>query len=206
MTHFIRHQCSWHIRIPNPPPRNEPYGPNLVPQEYCSGKAWNWILGAWNTIICWWANWMGIQQPDRLIRTLMFTFIVDCVEHSMEYSTVIICIEDIHAIQLLLNLSCTVVDHPFVFNDHFQLLRGKMGWWAHIPPLLKFIPMLDISQTSISTQPICVIKWILFTRSELTLIILSDSFPPASSSTTLSFSSDTSKVQIYWLEVGQNYL
>jgi len=66
-THFIRQHCSWHIRIPNPPPHNEPYGQNLVHQKPCSGRAWH-------TVICWLVNLIGVQQPDCLIKTHAFKF------------------------------------------------------------------------------------------------------------------------------------
>jgi len=38
-THFICHQCSWHIRVSNPPPYNEPDGMNQVRQKLSSGEA-----------------------------------------------------------------------------------------------------------------------------------------------------------------------
>jgi len=184
-THFIH---SWHNSIPNPPPHNEPYGPNLVCQKPSSKQVWNWILLACSAVICWWANRLGIQQPDRIIKKCMFKFFVDCVENSIQYWTGIIWIEVLLTIHLLLNLSCSLVRLLYVLNDLSQLLRGELGWWVHTPALLRFIAMLGISQTSIPTQWICGIQSILFTRSELTLILLSVSFPPASSSATLSFS------------------
>jgi hypothetical protein len=62
-------------------------------------------------------------------------------------------IENLLAIlHLLLNLSCTLVCLLFTLNDLFQLLQGKVDRWAHSPVLLKFIAMLDISQTRILTQ------------------------------------------------------
>ena len=51
-THFIRHQCSWHITIPNPSPHDERDGSDLARRKLCSGQAWNGILAAWNTVIC----------------------------------------------------------------------------------------------------------------------------------------------------------
>jgi len=128
------------------------YGPNLGCPEVCYGQVWNWILVAWNTVICWLANRMGIQQPDRLIRKLIFKFIVDWVENSIQYWTGIIWIEVLLTTHLLLNLSCTLVGMLFILNDLFQLHRGMFGWWAHTTALLKFITMLGISQTSIWTQ------------------------------------------------------
>jgi len=67
---------------PNPPPRDEADSTNLVRQTLCSGQTWNWIFVAWNTVIYWFTNWMSIQQPDRLLKTLGFKFVVDWVENS----------------------------------------------------------------------------------------------------------------------------
>jgi len=66
-THFFRQQCSWHIIILNLSPHDEPDGPHVVHQKLSFWQAWNWIFVAWNTVIGWLANRMGIQQPDRLI-------------------------------------------------------------------------------------------------------------------------------------------
>jgi len=151
-THFIRHQCSWHISIPYPSPHNEPDGPNLVRQKRSSGQTWNWKFVAWNTVIYWLAHRMGIQQPDCLIKTLMLKFVVDCVENSAQDSIGIIWIEGRLAIHLLLNLSWTLFGPLFILNDLFQLLRGQFGIWAHTPALLKLIAMLGIPQTSTWTQ------------------------------------------------------
>jgi len=148
-THFIRHQCSWHISIPNPPPHDEPDGPNLVLQKLCSGQAWNWILVAWNPVICWLTSRMSIQQPDCLIKTLVFQFVVDCTENCIQHWARICWIEGLLTIlHLLLNLRCICVHILSVLSDLFQLLRCKLGRWADIPALLKLIVMLGISQTS----------------------------------------------------------
>jgi len=148
-THFIHHQHSWHIRIPNPPPHNAPYGPSLVRQTVGSGQVWNWILVACNMVICWLANRMGIQQPDHLIKTLVFKFVVDCIENSIQHSTGIVWIENpVTILHLLLNLPGTFVCVLFILNDLFQLLRCKLGRWVHIPVLLEFLVMLGISETS----------------------------------------------------------
>jgi hypothetical protein len=49
---------------------------------------------------------MGIQQPDPFIKTLVFKFVVDCLEHSVQDLTGSIWIEDLLAIlHFLLNLS-----------------------------------------------------------------------------------------------------
>jgi len=82
-SHFIRHQCSWHISIPNPPLHDEPDRQNLVRQKLRSGQTWNSIPLAWNMVIYWLTNRMGIQHPDRLLETVVFKFIVDCVENSI---------------------------------------------------------------------------------------------------------------------------
>jgi len=148
-SHLIRHHCSSHIGIPNPPPHNEPYCPNLVCQKHRSGQAGNWILVTWNTGICWLANQMGVQQPDCLIKTLGFKFIVDCIDNSIQYWSRIFWIKDLLTIlHLLLNLPSPFLCVVFVLNDLFQLLRCKLDRWAHIQALLKFIPMLGISQRS----------------------------------------------------------
>jgi hypothetical protein len=108
---------------------------------------------ACNMIICWVANKIDLQHPHCLIKTLMFKFIVECVENSAQYWNGIMWIENLLAIlHLLLNLSCTLVCLLFTLNDLFQLLQGKFDCWAHSPVLLKFIAMLDISQTRIWTQ------------------------------------------------------
>jgi len=149
MTHFICHQCFWHISIPNSPSHNEPFRPNLVCQKLNAGQVWNCILLASNTGICWLANRMGIQQPDSLIKTLVFKYIVNCIESSIPYLTCIFWIKDILTIlHLLLNLTCTIVYVLFVLNHLFQLLWYELLRWEDIPALLKFIVMLGISLTS----------------------------------------------------------
>jgi hypothetical protein len=91
---------------------------------------------------------MSIQQPDSLIKTLMFKFVVDCTENWIQYSAGICWIEDHLAIlHLLLNVSCAFVRIVFVLNDLFLLLGWKLGRWAHIPALLKLIAMLGISHS-----------------------------------------------------------
>ena len=75
-THFICHQCSWYISLPNPSPHDEPDGPHLVPQKLSSGQIWNWIPAAWNTVIWWLVNRTRIQQPDCFINTVVFKFVV----------------------------------------------------------------------------------------------------------------------------------
>jgi hypothetical protein len=124
-THLIR---SWHISILNTPHHNESYGPNLVHQKPSARQAWNWILVAWNTVICWLANRLGIQQPDRLIMKLMFKLVIDCVENSIRYWTGIIWIKILLAIHLLLILACNSVGLLYVLNDLSQLLRCKLAW------------------------------------------------------------------------------
>jgi hypothetical protein len=99
------------------------------------------------------ANRMGIQQPDHLIKTLVFKFVVACVENSAQYWTGICWIEELLAIlHLLLDLCCTMDGIHLVLNYFSQLLQGKLGRWAHTPALLKFITMVGISQTTLWTQ------------------------------------------------------
>jgi len=125
--HYIRHLCSWRICIPNPSPHDEQDGPNLLYQKLNSKQAWNWILAAWNTIIWWLANRTPIQQHNCFIKTLMFKFVVDCIENRIQYWACIFWIKDLLIIlQLLLNLPCTFVRVLFILNDLFQLLRYKL--------------------------------------------------------------------------------
>ena len=139
-THCIRHQSSWHIWIPNLPLHNVPYGPNLLRGTLSrSGQAWNGMLVDWDMIICWLANHIGIWQPDRLMQTLLLKFVIHCVKHSIQYWTGIICNEVLIPIHLILTVSSTLVDWYLILNDLFQLLQGKLGWWAHTPALLKFL-------------------------------------------------------------------
>jgi len=154
-SHFIRHLCSRYISIPHPPPHDVPHRPNLVCQKLRSRQDWNWIVVAWNTVICWLTNRMSIQQPDHLLITLLIKVIVDCVENSIQYWTGIFWIEVLLAIHLLLDLSCTMVGLLFVLNDLFQLLQGKLGLWAHTPALLKCTVMLGNSHTCIWAQQVC---------------------------------------------------
>jgi len=60
--------------------------------------------------------------------TLLFKFVVDCIENRIQYSACIFWIEDLLTIlQLLLNLPCTFVSVLFVLNDLFQLLGCTLG-------------------------------------------------------------------------------
>jgi len=119
-THSIRHQCYWNISIPNPSPHNEPECPNLVRQKPCSGQAWNWIFASSNTVHCWLANRMGIQQPDCVCKWLMFISVADCIANSAQYWNGITWIEHLLAIHLLLNISWTLIGFLFLFNDLFS--------------------------------------------------------------------------------------
>jgi len=92
---------------------------------------------------------MSIQQPDCLIKTLVFKFVVDCTENRIEYWACICWIEDLLTIlRLLLNLPCPLVCVRVVLNHLSQFFGCKRGRWAHIEALLKLIRMLGISQTS----------------------------------------------------------
>jgi len=125
---FISRQRSWQISIPNPSPHQEPYGTNLVHHKLCSGQAGNWILVVRDLVCFRLANRMGIQQPDHLIKTLIFKFIVDCIENTIEYWTAITWIEDLLTIlHLLLNYPCAFVCFHFILNDLIQLLQCKLS-------------------------------------------------------------------------------
>jgi len=68
---------------------------------------------------------MGIQQPDCLVKILVFKFVVDRAENSDQYLPGIMWIEDVLAIlHLLLNTPCTLVSLDFVLHDLFQLFPG----------------------------------------------------------------------------------
>jgi hypothetical protein len=95
---------------------------------------------------------MRIQQSDNLITPLIFKFVVDWVQHSLQHSPGIIWIDILLAIHFLLNHSCTVVGCVFILNNILQLLPGKSSSWADTLVLQKFIAMLDISQTSLWTH------------------------------------------------------
>jgi len=167
-THFICHQCSWHISIPNPPPHNEPDGPNLVRQALSSEQAWNWILVACNTVIKELANRMRIQQRDCFIKTLRLKSIVDCIGNRVMCWACIIWIKDLLTIlNLLLNLPSTFVVIYFVFNDLCQSLGCKLGRYGHLPALLKFISMLHISTIWMNTCRCNVINVILSIRTDI---------------------------------------
>jgi len=143
-THFIRHQYSWHISIPNLPPPDEPDCPNLVHQRLSSGQVWNWIRMAWNTVLSWLTNTMSIQQSGCLIKPLGLKLVLDCTENCIQYWAGICWIEDLLTIlHLLGNVSCTFVCVSFFLIDLFQLLWCKLGWWAHILVLLKHITMFS---------------------------------------------------------------
>jgi len=127
-THFILHKCSWHIAFPNPPHHDEPDGPNLVRQKLSSRQLWNWILLAWNMVLCWLTNRMSIEQPDCLVNTLAFKFVVDCTENRIQYWAGICWIEDLLIIlHLLLNLPCTF---GWVFSSSIITFSCSDVSWA----------------------------------------------------------------------------
>jgi len=118
-------------------------------QKLSSGQAWNWLRLAWNSVICWLMNKMGIQYPNSVINTLVLKFILDCPETCIQYWAYICCIEDLLTIlHILLNLPCTIPCDLFILNDLFQLLRYKLGRWGYILALRKFIAMFDMSRPS----------------------------------------------------------
>jgi len=82
-THSICHQYSLHINIPYPHPQDEADGKNLVCQKLSSRQGRSWIMLAWNMVICSLINGMSIQQPDYLIKMLVFKFITDCTPNQI---------------------------------------------------------------------------------------------------------------------------
>jgi len=150
--HIIHHPRSWNMSMPNWPPYNKPYGPDLVCQKLHAGQVWNRILVTRNTVIYLLSYWMGIQQPDHLIQTLMIRFVIDCIQNSMQFWAAIIWIKALVAIDFLLNLSCTLLCLSFVLNDLCQLFQSEWGWRARTLAFLKFITLLYISHTSIWIQ------------------------------------------------------
>jgi len=148
-THSICHLHSWHIWIPNPSPHTEPYCPSMVHQKLDSRQAVNRVLDARDSVSYRLVNQMGIKQPDCRIKTLVFKFVVDYIENSIQYWSAIIWIKDFLTIlQLLLNIPWTIVCFLFILNDLFQLLWCKVGRWDNTPMLLTFIKMLGIPLTS----------------------------------------------------------
>jgi len=88
---------------------------------------------------------MDIQQLDHHIMTLMFRFIIDCIQNGAQSWTAIFWIEDTSTIlHLDLNLPCTTVCFIFVLNNLFLLFWGKLHSWAFTQALLKYIVMLGI--------------------------------------------------------------
>jgi len=83
--HFIWHQHAWRISIPNPYPYNEPYFLNLVRQKLGSWQSENWILVVRDSVILRSVISTGSVQPDGLIKTLGFKFVVDSIPNSVQY-------------------------------------------------------------------------------------------------------------------------
>jgi len=106
-THFICHQHSWHIWIPILSPHNEPYSPKVVCKKHGSVGAWNWIPVGRDSVSFPSVNQTSIHQCDCIIMTLVFKFVVDCNENSIQYWTGVIWMEvHLTILHLLRNLHC----------------------------------------------------------------------------------------------------
>jgi hypothetical protein len=120
-----------------------------VCQKRGSRQFLSWILIANNSVSMWLANLRGIQQADYLIQTIVLKVAIGCIQNSIYYGTGIICVVDILIIlHLLLNLHCTFVCFLLVCNGLVQLFQCTLCTCGNTPVLLKFIAILDVSQTS----------------------------------------------------------
>jgi len=155
------------------------------------------MILARNTVLIELVNSTSIQQPDDLLKTLIFIVTKHCNENSIQSWTAMIWIENLLSIHLLRSISATLPGFLLIFNDPFQLFKCKICWWGTTPVLPNIITMVGNAQRRIWTQSICRIYSILFTQLQLTLILILISFPLTSTSSTLSDSPDYRNVYVY---------
>jgi len=147
--HFLCHQHSSHIWIPNSSRQNDSYCPNLLCQTLGSEQALNAVLVASDSVSSCFTTGRGILRPDFLNKIFVFKFVVDFGKNMIQYWNAIIWMKDFFTIlHLPQNLTWTVGCFLFVCNNRFQLLQCKLGRWDYTLVLLKFIVMLGTSPTS----------------------------------------------------------